>query len=100
MSDAFTLDAGARDAFAPLPDPIEGTLHRIHIVFQGSDGRRWSAGTDLMAATRESAADFCDGLNVPLGFHRDGWAAFAERVFTEEPHRKDEFASEPFEFTE
>ena len=78
MSDAFTVDAGALYAFAPLPDPIEGTLHRIYIICQGSDGRHWSDGTDLMAATRESAADFCNGLNLLRGFDRDGWAVFAE----------------------
>ena len=60
MPDAFHHDAGARYAFAPSPELIEGTLHRICIVFEGSDGRRWTAGTELMAATRESAEDMCD----------------------------------------
>ena len=67
MTDTFEFDTGARYAFAPSPDFVEGTLHRIYVVFEGSDGRRWQAGTELMAATRENAEDICDKLNVPLG---------------------------------
>ena len=80
MADAFTLDAGARYAFAPSPEPIQGALHRIRIVFQASDGRVWSAGTDMMAPTVDSAEDFCDALNARLGLNHDGWRGFAERV--------------------
>ena len=90
MPDSFTLDADARYAFAPSPDPIDDMLHRIHVVFQGSDGRCWSGGTDLMTATRESAIVFCDGLNVRLGFDRAGWTVLAERAFAALPQRKDE----------
>ena len=88
MSDAFTMDAGARYAFAPSPDLFEGTLHRIYVVFEGSDRQRWTAGTELMAATRESAEVMCEQLNRPLGFDYDEWTAFAERVFAANPCRK------------
>ena len=81
MTDPFTVDAGARYAFAPSPEPFEGTIYRIKIVFLTSDGRVWSAGTDMMAPTMDSAEDFCDALNARLGFDHDGWTAFAERVF-------------------
>ena len=49
------MDAGARHAFAPSPEPTEGVVHRVRIVFQASDGRVWSAGTDMMAPTIDSA---------------------------------------------
>ena len=81
MAESFTMDVGARYAFAPSPEPIEGVVHRIRIVFQASDGRVWTAGTDMMAPTLDSAEDFCDALNARLGLDRDGWSAFAERVF-------------------
>ena len=81
MADAFTVDAGVRYAFAPSPEPIEGPLHRIRIVFQASDGRVWSAGTDMIAPTMDSAEDSCDALNARLGLDHDGWKGFAERVF-------------------
>ena len=48
MAEPFTMDAGTRYAFAPSPEPIEGTLHRIRIVFQAADGRVRSAGTDMI----------------------------------------------------
>ena len=32
MADAFTMDGGARYAFAPSPEPIEGALHRINVA--------------------------------------------------------------------
>ena len=72
MTDAFEMDAGARYAFSPSPDPVRGSLHKIYIVFEGSDGRRWTAGTELIAATRDSAEDFCAALNAPLGFDYAG----------------------------
>ena len=75
-------------AFAPSPDLVEDTLNRIYIIFEGSDGRHWTAGTELMAATRESAEDFCDKLNAPLSFNYEGWAVFAQRVFAANPYRK------------
>ena len=95
MSDAFTMDAGARYAFASSPDLVEGTLHRICIVFEGSDGRRWMAGTELMAATRESAEDFCNQLNLPLGLDYEQWTTFAERTFAANPYRKGNAEGEP-----
>lgn len=81
------MDAGARYAFAPSPDLVEGVLHRICIVFEGSDGRQWQAGTELMPATRESAEDLCERLNRPLGLDYEEWTAFAERVFAANPYR-------------
>ena len=96
MTEPFTVDAGARYAFAPSPDLVERTLHRMCIVFEGFDGRRWKAGTELMAATRESAEDVCDQLNLPLGLDFEEWTAFAERVFAANPYRKSRSASEPF----
>ena len=95
MTEPFTVDAGARYAFAPSPDLSEGTLHRIYIVFQGSDGRCWKAGTELMAATRESAEDICGQLSVPLGLNFEEWTAFTERVFAANPYRKSRSANEP-----
>ena len=95
MSDALTMDAGARYAFAPSPDLVEDTLHRIYIVFEGSDSRHWTAGTELMAATRESAENFCDKLNPPLGFDYEGWTVFAHRVFAANPYRKSKSGGEP-----
>ena len=75
------MEHAARYAFAPSPEPIEGALRRIRMVFEGSDGRVWSAGADMMAPTMDSAEDFCDALNVRLGLDREAWTAFAERVF-------------------
>ena len=87
MTDAFTMDAGARYAFAPSPDLVEGALHQICIVFEGSDGHRWKAGTELMAATTESAEGMCEQLNAPLGLDDEEWMALAERVFAADPYR-------------
>ena len=81
MAEPFTMDAGARYAFAPSPEPIEGVVHRIRIVFAASDGRVWTAGTDMMAPGMDSAEDFCDALNARLGLNRGAWTAFAARVF-------------------
>ena len=85
MADALTVDAGARYAFAPSPEPIEGAMYRIRTVFQAFDGRVWSSGTDMFVPTMDSAADFCDALNTRLCFDHDGWTAFAERVFAALP---------------
>ena len=54
MAEPFTVDAGARYAFAPSPEPIEGSLHRIRIAFQASDGRVWTTGTDMIAPALDS----------------------------------------------
>ena len=75
------MDAGAGYAYAPSPDPIDAVVHSIHILFQVSDGRVWTAGTDMVAPMIESAEDFCDALNARLGLDRKRWTAFAERVF-------------------
>ena len=83
MSEPFTIGSGLRYAFAPFPQPAEDVLYRIHVVFESPDGRRWSAGTDLMSPTEESAIDFCDAMNVRLGLGRQEWTALAERVFSE-----------------
>ena len=98
MPEPFTMDGGLRYAFAPSPEPVEGVVYRIRVVFEGLDGRLWSAGTDLMSPTAESAADFCDGMNARLGLGRPEWTAFAERVFTERPHRDGDSGDAPFEF--
>jgi hypothetical protein len=85
MAEPVTMDASTRYAFAPSHEPIEGVVHRIRIVFEASDGRVWTAGTDMMALGMDSAEDFCDALNAPLGLSRDAWTAFAERVFAAQP---------------
>ena len=95
MADAFTTNAGARYAFAPKPDREAASLHRICIVFEVSDGRNWTAGTELMAATEENAIDFCDQLNARLDLNDEACAAFAARIFAANPYRKDKSASEP-----
>ena len=57
MTDSSTVDGRACYAFAPSPQPIEGRMYRIRIVFQASDGRGWMSGTDMIAPTMGSAAD-------------------------------------------
>ena len=81
MTQRTTTDSGRRYAFAPHPDPIEDILYRIHIVFEESDGRLWSSGTDLMAPNMESAEDMAEDLNSRLGLDHATWTAFAQRVF-------------------
>ena len=39
MPEPFAMDAGVQYAFAPSPELVEGVLHRIHVVFESSDGR-------------------------------------------------------------
>ena len=70
-----------RHVFAPHPDPVEGTLHRIYVLFKESDGRLWAADTDMMAPSLESAEAFSDRLNETLGIDRAAWSALANRVF-------------------
>ena len=48
-----------------------------------------------MAATSESAIDFCDQLNARLDLDHEAWSAFAARVFGANPYRKNTSASEP-----
>ncbi len=81
MAEPFSMDAGARYAFAPSPEPFEDMMCRIRIIFQASDGRGWTSGTDMIAPTLDSAEDSCDTLNTRLRFDHDGWMAFAARVF-------------------
>ena len=52
MTEQFTRDADIRYAFAPNPEPVEGILYRVHVLFEEPDGRLWSTGTDLMAAVK------------------------------------------------
>ena len=100
MPEPFSTNSGLHYAFAPSPTLIEDTLHRIHVVFEGSDGRYWSAGTDLISPTAESAATFCDNMNTRLGFDRKGWTAFAARVFAEQSGGGDGNGEAPCEFPE
>lgn len=81
MPAPFTMDDGVRYGFAPSPEPAEDTLHRNRIVFQDSDGRVWSAGTDMMEPTMGSAEGFSHALNARVGLDREGLTVFAERVF-------------------
>ena len=81
MPKPFTVDAGARYAFAPSPDTIDGVVHQIRILFRASDGRVWSTGTDMLVPSPDSSEDFCNALNARLGFDHDGWTNFAESVF-------------------
>ena len=39
MPEPFTMDDALRYAFAPFPEPVEGVVYRIHVVFESSDGR-------------------------------------------------------------
>ena len=81
MTKFLTTDAGRRYAFAPHPDPVEEILYRIHIVFEESNGRLWSSGTDLMVPNMESAEAMAEDLNSRLGLDHVSWTTFAERVF-------------------
>ena len=89
MTDPATTDAGRRYAFAPHPDPIEDILYRIHVIFEEPDGRLWSAGTDLIAPSMESAQAMAEDLNSRLGLDYAAWTAFAERVFAAKRIRPD-----------
>ena len=81
MTEQLTTDSGRRYAFAPHPDPIEDILYRLHIIFEESDGRLWSSGTDLMAPNIESAEALAEDLNSRLGLDYEAWTAFARKVF-------------------
>ena len=81
MTETITDGPGPRDAFAPHPDLVEGMLHRIYVIFEESDGRLWTCGTDMMAPSLESAEAFSDRLNETLGIDRAAWSAVANRVF-------------------
>ena len=81
MTETITDGPGPRHVFAPRPDPVEGTLYRIYVIFEESDGRLWASGTDMMAPGLESAEGFSDRLNEALGVDRAAWSALAKRVF-------------------
>ena len=81
MTETHTIGSGLRHAFAPNPEPIEDQLHRIFVIFEEDDGQVWSAGTDMIAPTLESAEAFSDRLNASLELDREAWTAFARRVF-------------------
>ena len=81
MTETATHGLGPRHAFAPNPDPIEGVLYRIHVVFEESDGRLWAAGTDMMAPTLDSGEAFADRLNETMDLDRAAWSARAARAF-------------------
>ena len=100
MTDPATTDAGRRYAFAPHPDPIEDILYRIHVVVEEPDGRLWSAGTDLMAPSMESAEVMAEDLNSRLGLDYAAWTAFADRVFEATRMRRDSPGPDPFETPE
>ena len=82
MTETTSDGPGPRHAFAPHPNPVEGVLHRIYILFEESDGRLWASGTVMMAPSSETAETFADRLNETLGLDRDAWSALADRVFT------------------
>ena len=44
MTEQFTRDADIRYAIAPNPEPVEGILYRVHVLFEELDGRLWSTG--------------------------------------------------------
>lgn len=83
MPEILTEDAGRRFAFAPDPEPAEDIRHRVIVIFEESDGRLWSIGTDMMAPDLETAQGFADGLNARIGLDTDTWMVLAERVFAE-----------------
>ena len=81
MTETITDGPGPRHAFAPHPDPVEGILHRIYIIFEESNGQLWASGTDMMAPSLESAEAYADRLNETLGVDKTAWSALADRVF-------------------
>ena len=62
MTETITGGPGPRHVFAPHPDPVEGMLHRIYIIFEESDGRLWASGTDnqtLRETKRDNQIRLC-----------------------------------------
>ena len=88
MTEQFTKEADIRYAFAPNPEPVEGILYRLHVIFEEPAGRLWSTGTELMAPDLETAQGLSDRRNTPLGWRTDAWMAFAHRFFTWDRVRK------------
>ena len=81
MTETITEGPGPRHVLAAHPDPVEGILHRIYVIFEESDGRLWASGTDMMAPNLESVEAFSDRLNETLGVDRAAWSALADRAF-------------------
>ena len=81
MTELIADGPGPRHAFALHPDPVEGLLHRVYVVFHESDDRVWAAGTDMMAPDRDNGELFVDRLNETLGVDRAEWSALAARAF-------------------
>ena len=81
MTETIVDGPRPRHAFAPHPDPVEGFLHRIYVIFRESDGRVWAAGTDMMAPDLDSAERFVERLNETLGIDRAEWSELADRGF-------------------
>ena len=81
MTEMIADGPGPRHVIAPHPDPVEGILHRMYIIFEETDGRVWASGTDMMAPSLESAEAFSDRLNETLGVDRAASTALASRVF-------------------
>ena len=81
MSETIADGPGPRHIFAPHPDPVEGLLHRMYVIFEECDGRLWASGTDMMAPSLESAEAFSDRLNETLGVDRAAWSGLAKLVF-------------------
>ena len=81
MTETITGGAGPRHVFALHPDTVEGTLHRIYVIFLESDGRLRASGTDMMTPSLKSAEAFSDRINETLGVDRAAWSALANRVF-------------------
>lgn len=81
MTENIVAGPGARHAFAPHPDPVEGLLYRVYVIFEESDGRVWAAGTDMMAPDLDSAERFVERLNETLGVDRAERSALADRAF-------------------
>ena len=98
MADDFTMDTGARDVLPPQPDSEAASLNRVRVVFEDSNGRNCKAGTELMAATEESASDFRDRLNARLVLGHEAWNALSARIFAANPYREEKSASEPSHF--
>ena len=81
MTETITEGPGPRHVFATHPDPVEGILHRIYVIFEESDGRLWASGTDMMAPDPDNGELFVDRLNETLDVDRAEWSALAARAF-------------------
>ena len=58
-----------------LPIRLKAWCTEFESAFRASDGQMWTAGTDTMAPSMDSAEDFCDALNLTLGLDREGSTA-------------------------